>query len=62
MTQKLGNPVFISISNSIEKDKSKYYSELKKAQRNLELRSGWFTSVIFCRMLFKIQKILPYLP
>lgn len=32
LSEKLGIPVFISISKSIEKDKNRYYEELKQAQ------------------------------
>lgn len=48
LAEKLGNPVFISISNSIEKNKNNYYKELKQAQRNLEV-SQWM--VYFCSIL-----------
>lgn len=34
LAEKLKMPIFISLSKSIEKDKKRYYSELKKAQRN----------------------------
>ena len=48
LSEKLGTPVFISISKSIEKDKSRYYEELKLAQRNLEV-SSWM--LYFCSIL-----------
>lgn len=34
LADKLKIPIFISLSKEIEKDKNRYYSELKKAQRN----------------------------
>lgn len=34
LAEKLQMPVYISLSKAIEKDKNRYYSELKKAQRN----------------------------
>lgn len=34
LAERLEMPVFISLSKAIEKDKNRYYSELKKAQRN----------------------------
>lgn len=37
LAEKLETPIFISISKAIEKDKNRYYSELKKAQRNLQI-------------------------
>lgn len=37
LAEKLQIPVFISLSKAIEKDKNLYYSELKKAQRNLQV-------------------------
>ena len=36
-SEKLQIPIFISLSKAIEKYKSKYYSKLKKAQRDLEI-------------------------
>ena len=37
LAEKLEMPIFISLSKAIEKDKAKYYQELKKAQRNLKI-------------------------
>ena len=37
LAEKLQIPIFVSLSKAIEKNKSKYYSELKKAQRDLEI-------------------------
>ncbi|AZA48899.1 Fic family protein [Chryseobacterium carnipullorum] len=48
LSEKLETPVFISISKSIEKDKNRYYEELKQAQRNLEVNS-WM--LYFCSIL-----------
>lgn len=48
LSEKLETPVFVSISKSIEKDKNRYYEELKLAQRNLEVNS-WM--LYFCSIL-----------
>ncbi|MDP2455137.1 MULTISPECIES: Fic family protein [unclassified Kaistella] len=48
LAEKFETPLFISISKSIEKDKTRYYDELKQAQRNLEV-SNWM--VYFCSIL-----------
>lgn len=37
LVEKLKLPVFLSLSKAIEKDKKRYYSELKKAQRDLRI-------------------------
>ena len=37
LAKKLQSHLFISLSSSIEKNKSSYYDEIKKAQRNLEV-------------------------
>lgn len=37
LAEKLQSPLFISLSTSIEKNKSIYYDEIKKAQRSLEV-------------------------
>ena len=37
LAEKLEMPIFISLSKAIEKDKAKYYEELKKAQRSLQI-------------------------
>lgn len=37
LAEKLETPIFISLSKAIEKDRSRYYQELKKAQRNLQI-------------------------
>ena len=37
LAEKLGIPIFVGLSKAIEKDKSRYYNELKKAQRNLQI-------------------------
>jgi len=37
LAEKLEIPVFISLSKAIEKNKAQYYSELKKAQRDLQI-------------------------
>ena len=44
----LGRPVMLSLSKAIEKDRNRYYAELKKAQAGLEI-TGWinyFASII----------------
>ena len=48
LAEKLEIPIFLSISNSIEKDKKKYYSELKKAQQNMQI-TRWL--MYFCTIL-----------
>lgn len=48
LAEKIETPIFISISKSIQKDKSRYYEELKLAQRNLEIDS-WM--LYFCSIL-----------
>jgi Fic family protein len=40
LSQSLGRPVMLSLSNIIERDKVTYYSALKEAQRTLEI-TGW---------------------
>src|SRR5690606_16518570 len=42
LVEKLQLPVFLSLSKAIEKDKKRYYSELKKAQRDLHI-TDWIT-------------------
>lgn len=37
LAEKLEIPIFVGLSKAIEKDKSRYYNELKKAQRNLQI-------------------------
>lgn len=37
LAEKLQSPLFISLSSCIEKNKSTYYEEIKKAQRSLEV-------------------------
>ncbi|MCB4234355.1 DUF4172 domain-containing protein [Kaistella anthropi] len=37
LAEKLKIPIFVGLSKAIEKDKSRYYNELKKAQRNLQI-------------------------
>lgn len=37
LVEKLKMPVFLSLSKAIEKDQKRYYSELKKAQRDLHI-------------------------
>lgn len=37
VAEKLEMPIFVSLSKAIQKDKSRYYHELKKAQRNLQI-------------------------
>lgn len=37
VAEKLDLPIFISLSKAIEKNKAQYYSELKKAQRDLQI-------------------------
>lgn len=62
MTQKLGNPVFISISKSIEKDKIKILQRIKKSTAKSRI-TDWM--VYFCNILqdaLQDSKILPYLP
>ena len=42
LAEKLGFPIFISISKTIEKNKIEYYAELKKAQRSLVITDWVF--------------------
>jgi len=37
LSQGMGRPVVLSLSKAIESDRKKYYAELKKAQRSLEI-------------------------
>lgn len=42
LAEKLELPIFISLSKAIEKNKAQYYTELKKAQRDLQI-SDWIS-------------------
>lgn len=53
LAERLKMPVFISLSNAIEKNKKTYYDEIKKAQRSLDV-SGWL--FYFCNILLEAQK------
>jgi len=53
LSDSLGKQIVMSISQTIEKDKNKYYSELKKAQRTLEINS-WL--LYFSQVLVDAQK------
>ncbi|WP_407401392.1 Fic family protein [Chryseobacterium sp.] len=48
LSEKFDAPIYISISKSIQKDKQRYYNELKTAQRNLHIDS-WMR--YFCHIL-----------
>lgn len=48
LAEKFETPIFISISKSIQKDKARYYNELKAAQRNHQVNS-WMS--YFCYIL-----------
>lgn len=49
ISESLNRPVLMSLSSTIEKDKKKYYAELKKAQKTLKITPWihYFSSVIF---------------
>jgi Fic family protein len=53
LSDSLGKQIIMSISQTIEKNKNKYYSELKKAQRTLEINS-WL--LYFSQVLVDAQK------
>ncbi|MBI1306018.1 MAG: DUF4172 domain-containing protein [Bacteroidetes bacterium] len=48
LSQNVGRPVMLSLSTAIEKNKTQYYSELQKAQRNNTVTNWvkWFTNTI----------------
>lgn len=48
LSQSLGRPVLMSLSSTIEKDRKKYYSALKSAQRTLDITEWihYFSNVI----------------
>jgi len=48
LSQSLGRPVMLSLSKTIEKDKTSYYNALKEAQRTLEITNwiNYFAKVI----------------
>ena len=49
----LGRPVMLSLSKAIEKDRKRYYAELKKAQAGLEI-SEWI--IYFASIILEAQK------
>lgn len=49
----LGRPVMLSLSKAIEKDRKRYYAELKKAQTGLEI-TEWI--VYFASIILEAQK------
>ncbi len=53
LAEKLQSHLFISLSSSIEKNKSSYYDEIKKVQRNLEV-TDWL--VYFIDILIQALK------
>ena len=53
LSNALNRPVLLSLSKSIEKDKSLYYQELKNAQRSLET-TGWI--LYFLRSIIDAQR------
>jgi Fic family protein len=53
LSDSLGKQIIMSVSQTIEKDRNKYYSELKKAQRTLEINS-WL--LYFSQVLVDAQK------
>lgn len=48
LAERLGNPVFISISKAIEKNRAEYYQQLKNAQRGQNITDWVF---YFCNIL-----------
>lgn len=59
LAEKLGFPITVSISNSIEKNKKQYYEALKAAQRNLKV-TEWilYFVAILQDALHESQKII----
>ena len=53
LSESLGRPLILSISTSIEKDKTAYYNALKKAQRTLEI-TEWI--YYFSQIILNAQK------
>ncbi|MFY7861776.1 MAG: Fic family protein, partial [Chitinophagales bacterium] len=53
LSQALGQPILISLSNSIEKHRYQYYSELKENQRKLTI-DKWI--IFFGEMIIDAQK------
>ena len=53
LSESLGRPIMMSISQTIEQNKNKYYDELKKAQTSLEINS-WL--LYFSQLLIDAQK------
>ncbi|MDD4032569.1 MAG: DUF4172 domain-containing protein [Bacteroidales bacterium] len=53
LAEKIEIPVFISLSKCIERNKKRYYEEIKKAQRNLEV-TDWV--VYFCHLIMEAQE------
>jgi len=53
LAEQLEIPIYISLSKIIEANKKKYYSELKKAQRNVDV-TDWI--LYFFDVLIKAQK------
>ena len=53
LAERLDMPIFLNISHAIELDKKKYYEEIKKAQRDLNV-SNWI--VYFCDVLLSAIK------
>jgi Fic family protein len=53
LSQGIGRPLLLSLSKVIEPDRKEYYSELKKAQRSLEITS-WIN--YFVRTVLNAQK------
>lgn len=53
LSESLGRQIIMSISQTIEKDKNRYYDELKKAQSTLEINNWLF---YFSQLLIDSQK------
>jgi len=53
LSESLEKPIIISVSQTIEKNKNKYYAELKKAQTTLEI-NNWLR--YFSQLLIDAQK------
>lgn len=69
LSQGYGGPMLMSISKTIEKYRKEYYTELKEAQRNLEITKWitWFVNIIQkaqeetnCLINFTIMKMRFY--
>jgi len=66
LSQGLGRPALLSMSQSIEANKADYYAALKRAQRSNEITDwiAWFTSTLIsaqeqaeCKIDFTLKKV-----